>query len=906
MALKPVYRRLLYVALGVVAFLVLLPELIRVGARYALTEFSAQSATIEDIDLNLFTGRFGVTGLRIDYDDKTTLSLGSLQVDIDLAALFSKHVLLEEINLANVNALVYEQDGAWVAVLPIPAGQDDAAAEPEPEAASEENPWKVGINSMALTNVALAATFQQQDFRLSLEELMASDLLMWKPDQPAQLKLKGSFNDAPLHFDSGLTPFAEPQNFSLAISLQGLDLAPVNQFLPGTVKQVAAVLNVDTQVSLQVHADGGIGLEQNGVISLTPTRVEAMGVTANVGDIRWQGKVAVDFPKGEPAKITANGEAAVTRLDVLYPELAANAAWQDVRWQGEVRVDLPAAAQTLLALEGSLTLKELQAGQEALNLAQTLGALSWQGDIQTDLADPQNTLALKGNLSLGQWQLDDLSGRGRLAQFASLSLSDIDLQGIHQIGLSAVNLDGVFVLTEAGQEKSVASLGGLAVTEVALQDINKLNLAGVSLRDIQAEITRGEDGKLGEIDDWVADIQSRVDGFLQQLNASMGAKGAPAAQTENPEESVAAAPGDAESGGTKSADTETAAEPFEFAVNEVSLSGDNRLVFHDQGIKPHVTHPVTFKRLTVGKLDSTDINTMTPLELEAALYEYGSLTVSGEATPLQSLQGLNADIRADIKGVELPELSPYLEGATGYHAESGQLNIRSKAKISAGQLDSETKVKILRVELEPMDQAIIDKLSKKLSMPVETALSVITDSDNTLALTVPVKGDLTNPDIHLDRIILGAVGQAVTNAAFTYFKYAVQPFGAIMLVSEKIGDMTLQAKFEPALFVPGTANIVPEQQGYLEKVAGMIKEKDEFSILVCVMVTDQDFQARENPVTPPEGKSYQWDEASEALAKARLSTIKSSLINDYGLAPDRVQSCRPQIGSGKPRAVMGI
>lgn len=909
MALKPVYRRLAYALLGVAVFLVVLPELIRFGARYALTELSAQSAEIEDIDLNLFTGRIGVTGVRIDYNDKTTLSLGSLQIDLDMAALFSKQLLLEQVSLADVNVVVDEQDGQWVAVLPIPAADGEAAVNDEPSQAPEQNPWKVGINNLALDNVAVFATFQGQKHQLSLEQLVAADLVMWEPDKPASLKLKGVFNDAPLDFDSGLTPFAEPRRFSLAISLQGLDLAPINQFLPDTIQQVGATLSVDTRVSLQLHADGGLGLEQDGVISLSPTSVSAMGVHAEAADIRWQGQVAVEFPKEAAAKVTATGEVSVTELGVAYEALEANAAWQDLRWQGEVRVDLPAAAQPVLALQGALTLKDLRADQATLKLSQGLAGLSWQGDIRTDLAAPEASLAIKGDLELEQWWLDDAVGFGRMAQFAGLGLKNIALQGVDEIAVNGVNLDGVYLLARAGGDKALASLGGLAMAEVAVKDRHQLVINAVGLRDLQAQVTRGADGKLVSVDDWVADVQQRVDGFLRQLQERAEAN-RPTVEPASAETETA--PAEAVAEGSVAEDSAGASEQesvpaLVFAVNEVSVSGNNRVVFHDEGVQPAVTHPIVIKAVNLGKLDSSNISIMTQVRVEAALYEYGVLNLFGEATLLQSLEAMQADIRASIKGVELPELSPYLENATGYHAASGQLNITSKAKIEAGQLDSETKVKVLRIDLDPMDQAVIDKLSKKISMPIETALTVITDSDDTLAVTVPVKGDLSNPDIDLGRIVGGAVAQAVQNAALTYFKYAVQPFGAILLVSEKIGDMTMQAKFgEPARFVPGTANVVPEQQGYMEKVAGMIKEKEGFSILVCVMVTEKDFMARENAVALPEGQTYQWDEASEALAKARLGTIKNSLINDYGLSPDRVQSCRPQITSGEPRAVMGM
>ena len=912
MALKPAYRRGLYVIIGIAVFLVVLPELIRFGARYGLTEFAAQQAEIEDIDLNLFTGRVGVTGLRIDYNDETTLTLGSLLLDIDMSALFGKQVLVEEIQLSNVNALVYEQEGNWVAVLPLPGSDASGEQEPEPETTPDDNPWKVGIAALALDNIALSARYQDQTYKLRLDDVAASDLFMWEPDKQASLMLNGALNDAPLNFDSGLKPFADPQDFALHISVEKLDLNPVNQFLPDTVEKIAATLSLDTSVAVQLQTDGAISITQDGVIALALDGVKASGAEASVRDLRWQGKVAVTLPPKATTDIKAQGEASVAGMQADYAPLKASARWESLSWNGDVNVRLPAEADPVLDLKGTLTLDELTAEQQTLQLAQRLASLQWQGTAAVDLADLDNSLQLAGTTELNNWQLEDKGRDGKLVSFGQLAFKELKLEGLNQITLAETGLSGLSALEKTAGEPGQVTLGDFRIQGIDLQDQHQLQVAAVKVSDLNGSITRTSEGKLAVLDDLIADLQQRAAEFesllAEQQSEQQSEQTPPESNASEPQPETAAKTA-AQTATTEPSDAgedNQEKPPFTFAVGEISFAGDNQFTFTDLGVEPNVVHPVKIKALSLGKIDSGSQSAMTPLNVEMALYEHGLLKVSGEATPLQTMNALQANIKAEVKGIELPELSPYLEMAMGYHANSGQLNLDSKANIKQGQLDSETRVKILRMDLNPVDQALIDKMSSKLTMPVETALSVITDSDNTLSLTVPIKGDLSKPDIQLDRIIAGAMTQAVQNAAFTYFKYAVQPFGAIMLVSEKIGDMTLQAKFEPARFVPGTADIVAEQSGYLEKVAGMIKEKDDFSILVCVMVTEQDFQARENPPTLPEGGKYQWDEASETLAKSRLNTIKSSLMNDYGLSPDRVQSCRPQLGKGEPRAVMGI
>ena len=909
MALKPVYRRLIYVVIGIALFLVLLPEGIRLGARYALTEFGAQAAQIDDIDLNLFTGQVGISGVTIEYNGETTLSLVDLRLDLDMAALFSKQLLVEQFQIVDLSARAYENEGQWVAVLPIPQDESDQAApETDPEeSAGEDSPWKIGINALALERVSLSARYQGQEHNLTLNQLTASDLFMWEPQKQASLALKGQLNGATLDFDSGLKPFAQPRAFSVDIAVAGLDLSPVNQFLPDNIEHINASLDLDTRVSLELKANGAVGINQEGSVALSLKEARAQGIAAAIENIRWQGTVDVLFPPDSTATVAADGEAAVRNLKADYAGLLASTEFQALVWEGAVNVELPRQAQPLLTLKGGLSLENWGANQGTLGLAHNLADLTWQGDVTADLAAPDSSLTMQGNLNLGPWRVTDEEIAGQLLMLEALAVNQLNIQGLDDMSVGEVRLTGISAMNSGSPEsadaaksdikntagKGLAALGSLLVKDINLNARNKLDIGSVALGDLNASLTRTEDGKIRVLDDWIAGLKGRGEQFQQELAANTAAP----VDNEAGDQTTPAADGE---------DTDSSDTPFQFAVGKLSMDGENRFVFTDYGVEPDVIHPVSIKTLALGRLDSASSASLTPVDLEMSLYEYGTLEVRGKATPLQTLDALQADLKAQIKGVELPELSPYIENTLGYHANSGQLNLKTDATIKAGKLDSETRLKVLRMDLKPVDQALIDKLGKKLTMPVDTALSVITDSDNTLSLTIPVNGDLARPDIQLDRIIGGAVSQAVQNAALTYFKYAVQPFGAIMLVSEKIGDMTLQAKFEPARFVPGTADIVPAQSGYLEKVAAMIKEKKDLSVLVCVMVTGQDFKARENPPEIPEGKDYQWDPASEALAKARLDTIKNSLINTHGLSPDRVQTCRPQLGKGEPRAIMGI
>ena len=499
---------------------------------------------------------------------------------------------------------------------------------------------------------------------------------------------------------------------------------------------------------------------------------------------------------------------------------------------------------------------------------------------------------------------------GNLLAFENLKVDPIQLNSLDEIGFDALTLSGLELMNKTSDSSTTAdSEGGepsadslvvlksFSLAGFSFNELHQLGIDNVNVDSLKGTLTRDKEGELVLLTDWIDSLMARLEESAPEESENEAENEAKKKVQQNTDTEV-----------TESAtnEQEQAKPEFQFRVGGIEFSGENKLALLDQSQTPEHLHPLTIETLSLGQLDSSQQQSLAPVDVKINVYDHGVISLTGEATPLKPYTEMDADLKASIKGIELPELSAYLEPVLGYRANSGQLNVSGDAKIIKGNIDSETLVKVQRVDFEAMDEEIIAKLNTHLAMPIDTALNIITDSDNNLELSIPVKGDLSNPDIKINKIIGGAISQAVQNAAVTYFKYAVQPFGAIMMVSETIGDMNLQAKFENVRFVPGTAQMVTEQQGYLKKVSDMILEKDGFSILVCVVITDQDFQARKPPLIMPEGQPYQWDDVSKQLAKDRNNYIKTELIKTYGLGPDRVQTCQPQLGEGEPHAVMGI
>lgn len=880
-----ILRILAYIALGILIFLSLLPIGIRYAAQYSLYKLGAEEAYIEDVDLNLFTGSFALKGVQVYMADQPTLVLEQLRLTIDIKSLLKKQLLIESLLVQGFDLSIYQQNEQWVVAIPLPELEKEDG--PEELIDEEESEWRVGVQSIQLDQFVVRARYMEQDFNLELHELLLSELLMWAPEQRSPFVLRGAINQAPILINSELEPFSETPFFAFDLQLQQLDLSALKTFLPENIDDFAAKLSIDTKVQVGFDAQGNIDLSQEGELKVSDIQLTMEQLQALLDDVAWQGKLNVQLDSKQQLKLLADGVANIVLQSLQLDEVQAKAG--DVRWQGLLNLAMDDKQNVDVGTTGKIFLKDLSAVYQPFLLATSLEQFEWSGEANINSSDIEQSLQVSGNLHLEQWNLQDQQMASSLASFDNLAIESLHVDGMSNIAIEQVNLTQLQGLKTA--DHPLASIDAIQLLTLQLEHQNQLAIEQVNVDNIAAHLVRNQHGNIAVIDDWLVELSQRL-AVQEQAKPVSGSEDSLEQNQLEANDSTAS--------------LEANAQDFHYRIQSIQIQGDKAIVFADRGVEPEVKHQLVLEKLAIGPIDSRNLDDKTLLDVYLRLYQHGRLTVNGYLTPLQDIAMMNGDLKAEVKGIELTDISPYLEENIGYQARSGQFNSETTAKLQRGQIKSNTKVRVQRIDLKPQDEEAMARVSKSIAMPISTAIKVITDKKNTLKIDVPVKGDLSHPDVKINKIMSAAITQAVKNTAMTYFKFAVQPFGAIVMVSQAIGNAKLQARFEDVRFMPGTADMVDEQKGYLAKVAQMIKEKKDFSVVACVYVTDEDFLARKRPPKLAEKESYQWDDESKALAQERLELIRGSLIQQHGLDSDQIQSCKAQLGKGTPRAVMGI
>ena len=496
------------------------------------------------------------------------------------------------------------------------------------------------------------------------------------------------------------------------------------------------------------------------------------------------------------------------------------------------------AAPAIAALDGKLTTQmSVEVGLHATQgmRLQQEGELTLTGLLlqQGDTRLQQDGLHWKGSLVWG-----DIADSGTL-----------QLQG-------TLTLDGITLRDKSVSAPAIA-LQGLAVSGIQLTGLDDLSIDGVAVEGVTLAVRRSNNG--------VA-----LSGL--PLATKAGETPAPAEATEVP--------------------PTTEAAPFKLRLARLGMSGENRISFADATVNPPFHQEVVITSAELRNIDTTLPEQPSSLVLHGKDNGYARFSVEGEVSPLAP--DLSLDLKARVSDLDLPPVSPYLAQLLGYRITTGQLESSVKMKIRQQTMDGEVGLRLNQLKLEEEDPARIENFQGKMTMPLNTALSLLRDSDDNIRLKLPVSGRLDDPQFELADIINTALGKSLKMASVSYLKHLLQPYGSLISVVQMAGKAAGKIQLEPIHFTAGSAELPADSAPYLERL-GKLLEKRSLNLQLCGFATTADLavisKGKEKAI-PPAGHPV-----LESLAKGRADGIKALLVNSYGALPKQLFICHPSIDS---------
>ncbi len=906
----PRWEIALFVVLALVAvFVYALPFAVRYAADDWLRKQGADEVRIEAVRINLFRGQAALIGFYARDGEHPPLEVDKLGVSFSWGSLFDRRAEVTGITLEGARIPVHLDAAGDLRVgIQLPAPSSEPEPEPAPEPAA---PWGFALRSVTISDSQVVVDTPQYQGSWTIAQVSLDDLVSWLPDQVARLRLVSELNKAQVIVDAELQPFADARQLDLQVQLQGVQLEDFAVLGGEALQALSGTLNASLRLRLEMQGER-LRLRPSGKLQLTDMFVRDaagrelrtwlnwkgdMDVTVDqssqqvavagelrlaqprlvdpqsktelqLGGMTWQGDVRYAGAPGG-GRVEVDGSASLEQGVLQLPEIAV--LFAQLGWQGTTRVGLSSTGGPQVAIRGPLSLQQLDLAVPDYRVK--LGGALWAGDVDLGLGGETLKINARGELEASTLAVTQVLHELLLVSLENLKVQRIAVDGLEQQSLAEVHLAGLKALHAPGNGRpEVLRLGTLRGTGI----VRKGSLVTVDAVDLES------------LD---ADLQRSADGGMTTL-ALLGS---------GPAE--APAPSAAEPAVEEPATTTPAAEPLRVQVERLQLTGPSTVRFADLAVKPRFATELDILKLELGRIDSGDPALQTPFEMALRTRGEGDLKVRGKGRFMAD--PLDLEARLDARALELVNLSPYAIQTIGYEFDAGQLNLVTVVKIDGGKISGENKIHLVQTALTKVNATVAEKLTRSLTMPLNSALSLLRDSDGDIKLKIPLGGDLQNPEVNVQDAINTVLGKAVRKAALGYLKHTLQPYGGIITLVQVLGEAgekITALKLEPVTFAAADQGLSPQANDYLEKIAGLLRQRPELQIKLCGVATPADQAALDaaaaagdaGDAPSPANADGQVPTLRE-LAEGRARNVKSLLVEKHGISSGQLFLCAPEI-----------
>lgn len=516
--------------------------------------------------------------------------------------------------------------------------------------------------------------------------------------------------------------------------------------------------------------------------------------------------------------------------------------------------------------------------------------------LDVDVAQPaiqilNRDTAVTGNLDISSGEAGQALKLNYDVKLEGLNLvaDDKTLELIHAdtLSLSGLTMDGTDNIAISNIDILKFGFGRSADNKAddAFIDVERFQVADLAFADrlLSIDTVRYHNGHSNMKRD--AGGNFRVVGILDSMNRLIEKQEAESEQAPPPAENI---------------DTGETQEPLGIKVNRIEVSGDSKISFLDESVKPAFETVVKLDALLVENLDTRAPQQMSPFKLSGGIGKHSSFSLQGKAQPFLEPPGL--DLKANISALDLPPLSPYTRQSLGLVLDSGTLDTDATALVNQSRMDGKISLKLHQLEFDNVESE--NSLQSRIPVPLNVALDTLRDKHNTISLEIPIKGDPANPDFSINDALSQALATGVQKGALTYLTLALQPYGTLITAAKYAGETISKVHLKPVEFDAGQATIDTADQDYLSKVAAVLTDRPQVTIKLCGVVVGADadyFQQQAAPKQPAadqrkEQKPVAVDETRlQALARDRAAAVKDHLIDIHKIPAARLVGCRPRL-----------
>jgi hypothetical protein len=210
---------------------------------------------------------------------------------------------------------------------------------------------------------------------------------------------------------------------------------------------------------------------------------------------------------------------------------------------------------------------------------------------------------------------------------------------------------------------------------------------------------------------------------------------------------------------------------------------------------------------------SSQENAKADVSLHGKIGGNSPVSITGQINPFK-LKAYT-DIAMQFRNVNLTTLSPYSSKFAGYRIEKGKLSMDLRYQLDEGALNAENKFTFDHLVLGERVES-----PTATGLPVSLAVALLKDADGKIDLSLPISGDLGNPNVSVRSLLAGAATELIA-------KLVSSPFTILGNLAGLVGS---EEKLDSVRFAPGAASLEEDEKRKLALIAKALGEKPSLSL----------------------------------------------------------------------------
>ncbi|MBX3357269.1 MAG: DUF748 domain-containing protein [Phycisphaeraceae bacterium] len=268
--------------------------------------------------------------------------------------------------------------------------------------------------------------------------------------------------------------------------------------------------------------------------------------------------------------------------------------------------------------------------------------------------------------------------------------------------------------------------------------------------------------------------------------------------------------------------------PFRVRIGSVALRNGS-LVVHDAENGGRAALEADQIAATAAPFD-TNGQASTEVTMSARIQQAGTAGAKGTVNLFASPP--NGSITFTLDAVPLPPFDAFASRYVGYRIDTGRMSVDMPLTLDAGTVGGTLAVNFDRLHLG-------DKVASPDApdVPVKLGLDLLRDSNDRIEASIPVSGNVNDPQFS----ITGLIWKAFFNLLL---KAATSPFQLIGSIFGGNGDQDLSM----VVFEPGSAELTREAKSKIDVLAKALKERPAISLTVVGRMAPEQDTAALRPV----------------------------------------------------------